>query len=147
MTDRRYDCPECGNWLPDTSDSGRRARADRVYCSDRCRVRANRRAAYVAPAEKTCEACGATFRPLRGKQKVCDLIEQASKECAEAQTVRAQECAQQALDTEDARWETECARNGCGNNAGWDGRGRPRKFCSDRCKTAHYRAVKRQKAA
>lgn len=48
---------------------------------------------------------------------------------------------------EDDRWDAQCAREGCEENTGWDGAGRPRRFCSARCKTAHYRAAKRAQAA
>jgi hypothetical protein len=142
VTERREDCIECGNWLPDTSAQGRRVRADRLYCSANCRVNARRRANYVPPAEKVCRLCGDTFRPLRGKQTYCD-IDQASKECRELQEQHKENQAQQALDAEDARWEAVCAREGCEDSTGWTGSGRPRRFCSDRCKTANYRTVKR----
>jgi endogenous inhibitor of DNA gyrase (YacG/DUF329 family) len=128
MTDRRDDCMECGNWLPDKS------RSDRLYCSESCRKHAYRREHSTPPAEKICVLCGAIFRPLRGKQTFCDFTNDADETCAVLQNERAQ----QQRELEDQRWDKECEH--CGENTGWDGVGRPRRFCSNRCKTAFYRA-------
>jgi len=128
-------CDECGADL-----TGRQ----RKYCGSACKMRAVRRAQREAqPAEKTCRLCGATFRPLRGKATYCDYLNDASPECSELQNA----LRQQRTATEDARWDATCAREGCDNNAGWDGTGRPRRFCSEAHKKAHYRAVKRAQGA
>lgn len=131
MTEPRNDCVECGGWLPEKS------RADRVYCSDTCRKRAYRRDCASKPAEKVCVLCGATFRPLRGKQTFCDFEDQASGSCAELQNLQRQ----RASELEDERYDKLCDH--CGEFTGWDGVGRPRRFCSARCKTAFYRAAKK----
>lgn len=128
MTDRRYDCENCGKWLPDGS------RVDRRFCDSTCRLEAFRRARAV---EKPCELCGRPFTPMRGRQRVCDFTQQAGTSCRELQN----ELAVRRREAEDARWDALCAH--CGENAGWSGAGRPRRFCSPRCRTAFYRAEKR----
>ncbi|MFE4577333.1 hypothetical protein [Streptomyces chartreusis] len=126
-------CEECDEWL-----TGRQTR----FCSARCKMRARRRTG-PKPAEKVCRLCGATFRPLRGKQTYCDFANDADESCAELQNALAQEV----IAKESQRWDAECAREGCDDSTGWDGVGRPRRFCSDRCRVAHYRAEKRQAGA
>ncbi|MEV6684888.1 hypothetical protein AB0N28_06055 [Streptomyces sp. NPDC051130] len=121
-------CEECGKWL-----TGRQTR----FCSPKCKMRARRRDSGASPAEKVCTLCGASFRPLRGKQVFCDYTDQADASCSEMQNAR--DAQRLALDEE--RWEALCAH--CEESTGWDGVGRPRKFCSDRCKQAFYRAAKR----
>jgi hypothetical protein len=37
----------------------------------------------------------------------------------------------------------KCARQGCNNEVPQSGRGRPRRFCSDACKTADYKRRRR----
>lgn len=138
LGDNSADCqgPHCDEWL-----TGRQTR----FCSARCRTaayRAEGRAADPMPT-KVCRLCGADFTPLRGKQTYCDFEGQASAACCEMQSA----LFTQRLDGQSARWDATCAREGCDDNAGWDGVGRPRRFCSPRCKTAHYRAEKRRKGA
>lgn len=120
--------PRCDEWL-----KGRQTR----FCSDLCRVRAYRAEKRTLPAEKTCVLCGAGFRPLRGRQTYCDFEEQASERCASMQS----DVERRKREAEDARYEAECEH--CGDHTGWDGVGRSRRFCSPRCKTAYYRAEKR----
>ncbi len=139
MTERRHDCHECGGWLSESSGKGRRSRADRLYCSDACRKRAYRREHAPKPAEKVCALCGASFRPLRGKQTYCDYEDQADGSCADLQN----ELRQGARELENDRYDKACEH--CEEWTGWDGVGRPRRFCSARCKTAHYRAAKKAK--
>ncbi|MEU7303736.1 hypothetical protein [Streptomyces sp. NPDC007206] len=125
-------CEECGDWL-----TGRQRR----FCSDKCKMRAFRREKDSKPPEKVCRLCGATFRPLRGKQTYCDFQNDASESCARMQD----ELARRRLDAQIARDDRKCEH--CGNWAGNEGNvGRPRRFCSNRCKTAHYRAEKRSKS-
>lgn len=126
-------CEECGDWL-----TGRQTR----FCSARCKMRAHRRNG-PKPAERTCRLCGATFRPLRGKQTFCDIQNDADESCAVMQDALLTEL----QDKEGQRWDAECAREGCEESTGWDGVGRTRRFCSDAHKTAHYRSEKRQTAA
>lgn len=122
------DGPGCSEWL-----TGRQVR----FCSAKCKMRAHRLEKAPRPAEKTCVLCGATFRPLRGKQTYCDFDNDANETCAALQIARLS----QARELEDSRWDKDCEH--CGDNAGWDGIGRPRRFCSPRCKTAFYRATKK----
>lgn len=125
-------CEECDEWL-----TGRQTR----FCSNKCKMRAHRRAKGSRPAEKVCRLCGATFRPLRGKQTYCDFQNDASETCAQMQN----DMAKRRLDEQDDREDRMCEH--CGEWAGDEGgRGRPRRFCSPRCKTAHYRTEKRSAA-
>ncbi|MET8132865.1 hypothetical protein ABZV24_13065 [Streptomyces sp. NPDC005251] len=126
-------CEECSEWL-----TGRQRR----YCSDQCKMRAHRREKGPRPAEKVCRLCGATFQPLRGKQTFCDYDNDANVTCAAMQS----ELGELAREAQDQRYDAECAREGCEDNTGWDGIGRPRRFCSARCKVAHYRTEKRPAA-
>lgn len=112
------------------------------YCSARCKMRARRRTG-PKPAERHCRLCGATFRPLRGKQSYCDFTNDADQTCAELQNELAREMTRK----ENQRWDAECAREGCDSSTGWEGAGRPRRFCSDRCRVAHYRAERRAQTA
>lgn len=122
--------PRCEEWL-----TGRQTR----FCSAKCRMRAYRAEVTDKPAERSCVLCGATFHPLRGKQTYCDYEEQADGSCSAMQN----ELRDRARALDDERWDKECAH--CGENTGWDGIGRPRRFCSSRCKTAFYRASKKVK--
>ncbi|MFJ4845139.1 hypothetical protein [Streptomyces sp. NPDC088733] len=101
-------------------------------------MRAYRREKAQQPAERVCVLCGATFRPRRGKQTFCDFEADATQSCALLQTERAV-----LADRRDGeRWDKACEH--CGQDAGWEGSGRPRRFCGSRCKTAFYRAAKRK---
>ncbi|MGW0626955.1 hypothetical protein [Streptomyces sp. NPDC002758] len=121
-------CEECGEWL-----TGRQTR----YCSRKCQMRAYRQKTAQQPAERACVLCGATFRPRRGKQTFCDFENDADESCATLQTERAR----QRQELEGERWDKACDH--CGENTCWDGVGRPRRFCSARCKQAFYRAAKK----
>jgi endogenous inhibitor of DNA gyrase (YacG/DUF329 family) len=123
-------CDECSEWL-----TGRQTR----YCSSRCKMRAHRREHTTPPAERVCVLCGATFRPLRGKQAYCDFESDADDTCAALQSNR--EVERLALDSE--RCDKTCDH--CGDWAGWEGVGRPRRFCGGRCKTAFHRAEQAKK--
>jgi hypothetical protein len=136
-----YVCEECGDSLPARSSNGHRTRSDALYCSPRCRVKAHRHANprnASTVAEKPCAVCGALFRPTRGNQTMCD----SNQSCVQMRSQRML-LLYEVEQAESARWDAICAREGCDNNAGWMGSGRPRKFCSDRCKTAHYRAQRK----
>src|SRR2546430_660363 len=106
-------CDECDEWL-----TGRQTR----WCSPRCKMRARRREAGTLPAEKVCVLCGATFRPLRGKQTYCDYDDDADPTCCQMQNERVGHL--RALENE--RWDKACEH--CGENAGWEGVGRARRF-------------------
>jgi len=126
------ECEECGEWL-----TGRQKR----FCSPRCKMQAYRRDKGQKPAERVCVLCGATFRPLRGKQTYCDYLNDADETCSAMQN----ELAARKRELEDVRYDKACEH--CGEWAGWDGVGRPRRFCSSRCKTAFYRAAKKRNSA
>ncbi|MGW2230175.1 hypothetical protein [Streptomyces formicae] len=127
--DPEYDCQYCGSPL-----TGRQER----YCSGTCR-----QAAYRASKKprtpivlKECPLCGDRFEVTHPRKKYCDYQDEAERHCQDAQD-----------DLEEAEWiadaerrEAICAH--CGEPAGWSGRGRPRRFCSNRCKTADYRRHK-----
>ncbi|MFF6808613.1 hypothetical protein ACFZAG_01770 [Streptomyces sp. NPDC012403] len=112
------------------------------FCSQKCRVadlrdrkRRERLKAEGGPKFAACPLCGEQYEVKRGK-KFCDYYDEAEITCKTAQD-----------DLEEAAWiaaeerkEATCAH--CGKPAGWGGRGRPRKFCSNRCKTAYGRANK-----
>jgi hypothetical protein len=138
LTDRRDNCDVCGEWL-----TGRQTR----FCSDRCRHH-HYRATHPADIPLVaCGLCGTEFRPIRGKQRVCAVPEQADATCRELQAERDRIACERAAELDEERWEAACAREGCEESTGWDGVGRPRRFCSNAHKTAHYRAEKRQTAA
>jgi endogenous inhibitor of DNA gyrase (YacG/DUF329 family) len=138
MTERRNDCAVCGEWL-----EGRQTR----FCSARCRQR-DYRATHPADIPlKACDLCGTGFRPIRGKQRVCAVPEQADATCRELQEARERITREHADELDEQRWDATCAREGCDNSAGWEGAGRPRRFCSDAHKTAHYRVERRQAVA
>lgn len=124
-------CEECGGWL-----TGRQTR----YCSKKCNMRAYRRA--MRPDPKVCDLCGAEFVPLRGNQRICDYMNEADSTCSGMQMDR--DRLKHAADAQ--RWEQVCIREGCNEWTGWEGAGRPRRFCSNRCKTAHYRAATKETA-
>jgi endogenous inhibitor of DNA gyrase (YacG/DUF329 family) len=128
MPERRNDCAYCHRWLPDS------ARSHRKYCGPACRQADYRRSRATLI---TCELCGREFLPLRGRQKVCDYSDQAVTSCRSLQD----ELAQRRSEAEDAHWDAMCAH--CGDSTGWNGVGRPRRFCAPRCRTAFYRAEKR----
>ena len=119
------DCGHCGRRL-----SGRQER----YCSPSCR-----QAAYRASKKPTrqplkpCPLCGEHFEVTSTRKKYCDYDDEAEDECRAAQD-----------ELEDAEWAAQWQRENatcavCGEPAGWTGRGRPRRFCSNRCKQADYR--------
>jgi hypothetical protein len=140
MSEQRYDCAHCGDWLPSESRLGRYIRTDRRYCSDKCRYQAWKEE-QPRPAEKSCRLCGKPFRPLRGNQSYCDLDEQADEACAKIQDARAKAALEARNDRED---DLFCAH--CEEWMEWSGRGRVPRFCAPRCRTAFYRAQRKAAA-
>lgn len=128
-------CDECGKDL-----TGRQ----RKYCGAACKMRAYRREKCSQPAEKVCRLCGANFRPRRGKQTVCDFVDEASPECCALQHELEQQREQRIRDV-DAHNDALCLH--CGEWVEWDGKGRPRKFCCPAHRTAYHRAAKRAQQA
>lgn len=123
-------CDHCGEYL-----TGQQER----YCSGACRQAAHRaRNRPARPDMKPCPLCGELFEPLRPRQKYCDYAEEAGTDCMTAQDDLEEAAWLAAEDRKDAR----CAY--CGEPAGWSGRGRPRRFCSSRCKQADYRQRRTQ---
>ncbi|MET9835585.1 DUF2116 family Zn-ribbon domain-containing protein [Streptomyces sp. NPDC006385] len=116
-------CVVCGTAL-----SGRQER----YCASKCRQRQFRMSQLTSDqlwakrAGKDCEECGEPFDPKNTRQRFC------SPNCA----VRAED------EKIKAREEAECQLDGCENNAGWDGVGRARKYCSAAHRTKAYRLRK-----
>lgn len=90
---------------------------------------------------KTCELCGELFEPLHHRQKYCNYDDEAGFDCINAQ----EDLREAAEDALEARRTARCAH--CSEPAGWSGRGRPRRFCSRRCRQADYRKRKIQQAA
>jgi predicted nucleic acid-binding Zn ribbon protein len=104
-----------------------------VVCSERCR-KARQRARKLTAAEarerlvgKDCAHCGDAFEPRSSRQRFC------SENCAE----HAREAGY--VEREDA----VCQLDGCENNAGWDGAGRARRYCSNAHRQKAYRQRKR----
>lgn len=111
------------------------------FCSPACRAadwRDSKRA--TLRQEVDCELCGTPFFPRYGNQRVCDYnSRQAGADCRSLQDdlMEAQE------ETQEERMSAVCEREGCEVLVYRPGRGRPKRFCSPRCKTAHYRSEKR----
>lgn len=127
-------CGRCGEAL-----TGRQER----YCSQACRQAAHRAGQRTTfrPAMKPCPLCGELFEASHPRKRYCDYYDEAGYDC-----INAQEDLREAVeDALEARRTARCAN--CGEAAGWGGRGRPRRFCSRRCKQADYRQRRAQQAA
>jgi predicted nucleic acid-binding Zn ribbon protein len=104
-----------------------------ILCSARCR-KARQRAAKLTREEfwekltgRDCARCGDAFDPKNPQQRFCSPV-----------------CADNAKRSDEAaRWDAVCELDGCENNAGWDGAGRPRRYCSPAHKQQAYRLRKR----
>lgn len=121
-------CEVCGGAL-----SGRQT----AVCSNACR-QARKRMRKLTGAEheallwgRDCVHCGDAFDPHSLSQRYCD------ENCAAAHK----------QEIEDARWEAVCSLDGCEANAGWDGAGRPRQYCSPGHKQKAYRLRKAAESA
>lgn len=121
-------CGWCGERL-----TGKQER----YCETKCRVAAWRAGKNPRPEPRTCVLCGEEFFPRHKRQHYCDYFDDAERACKLMQDDLEEAADFAAEDRANALCEH------CGESAGWTGNGRPRKFCSDRCKTAEYRARKR----
>ncbi len=118
-------CEVCGGAL-----SGRQT----VVCSNACR-QARKRMRKLTDAEREAllwgrdcaySGCLEVFDPRTPTQRYCD------ENCAAAHK----------REIENARWEAVCELDGCENNAGWDGVGRARRYCSPAHKQKAYRLRK-----
>ncbi|MFJ5118457.1 hypothetical protein [Kitasatospora sp. NPDC088548] len=112
-------CDRCGKAL-----RGRQ----RAVCSNACR-QALKRNAKLTNAERIgrlCDVCGNCADYANGRGAWCEV-----------HTARSRY-----LEAEAARWDVVCALEGCGNNAGWEGEGRARKYCSNAHSQKAYRLRK-----
>jgi endogenous inhibitor of DNA gyrase (YacG/DUF329 family) len=123
-------CEHCGKQLEERQER---------YCSHACRQGAyrTRKRPRKRPQLKRCPLCGEGFEVTHPRKKYCDYNDEAEEDCRTAQDDLDEAAELAAME----RAEAECAH--CGNPAGWTGRGRPRRYCSNRCKTAAYRNRKR----
>ncbi|MFC7922215.1 hypothetical protein [Streptomyces cinereoruber] len=105
--------------------SGRQER----YCSNACR-QAHKRAAKLTNGavldKRTCDFCDRHFYPESARQRFC---------CPEC-SLLARDAAVR------VREDAVCQLDGCEENAGWDGIGRARKYCSPAHRTKAYRLRK-----
>ena len=126
-------CEFCGERL-----TGEQVR----FCSANCRAKYH----YYKdkPRTRTCEVCGELMNLRIGnpRRRRCSLGTGPDADagpddpCWDLQ----QEEAKRKREAEDARDFPICAH--CGAEAEYAGRGRHRKYCSDRCRVAAYRARK-----
>jgi hypothetical protein len=113
------------------------------FCSDSCRV-ADWRDGKRERQSRTCTLCGDPFAVRYRNQRVCDYNSaQASDDCLSMQD----ELMELREELQEQRESATCERESCEESTYRPGRGRPKRFCSPRCKTAHYRAEKQQPAA
>jgi endogenous inhibitor of DNA gyrase (YacG/DUF329 family) len=116
------------------------------YCSAACRqatYRAGKRTG--PPVLRICALCGGDFEPVRPRQKFCTYDMAGFDDEAGFLCINLQEDLWELEeDAKAARESAVCAH--CGKSAGWTGRGRPKKYCSGRCKVADFRAAKRAAA-
>ncbi|MYW05762.1 hypothetical protein [Streptomyces sp. SID3343] len=68
------------------------------------------------------------------RKKYCDYYDEAGFECQTAQDDHGEAQDFAAM----MRVDAQCIR--CDEPAGWKGQGRPRRYCSNRCKQADYRS-------
>jgi hypothetical protein len=127
-----HDCERCGETL-----YGGRAK----FCGAACRSAAWRDSQRDTPRPRvTCALCGMKFLARYGNQRICDYNSgQADGDCKALQD----DLMEQLEEAAEVREEATCEREGCEVSTYRPGRGRPKRFCSPRCKTAHYRAEKR----
>ncbi|GAA3804463.1 hypothetical protein GCM10022206_49190 [Streptomyces chiangmaiensis] len=114
----------------------RTKRDQRRTCSNACRTALSRARREKARPLVTCQLCGQPFMPRgRGRWTVCPY-EDADNFCRERQDDREDA---QSMRTA-ALAEAECEH--CQTPIPYSGRGRPKRFCAPRCRTAFYRATK-----
>lgn len=131
---RRETCAFCGGEL-----TGEQV----LFCSDNCR--AKHRYHRNKPRSRNCEVCGEPMNLRVGnpRRKRCSLGTGPNAdagpgdECWELQN----EADARRNAEKDARDFPLCAH--CGEETEYAGTGRHRKYCSDRCRVAAYRARKR----
>ncbi len=112
---RRSDCEHCGRSL-----TGRQERVCSPACRQALKRAAKRTREHLYGLD--CPRCGDAFNPVNQHQKMCSDCARAEREAAD-----------------EARWEAVCGLDGCEDNAGWMGDGRPRRYCSTAHKQKAYR--------
>lgn len=136
--------PESGHYNDTCEFCGERLIGEQVlFCSATCR--AKHRYYKNRPRTRACELCGQLMNLRFGdaRRRRCslgtgpDADAGPDDECWELQNKEATRRARE----EDERDFPICAH--CGVEAEYAGRGRHRKYCSDRCRVAAYRARKR----
>lgn len=134
---------------------GKLTGAQERYCGAACRDKAYRLRKFAEfrqqagiSAMKPCRFCGASFIVTSLSQDSCSIAEdddgeaEASEACFEAREAYEDACDDEKVAVWKARQNAACAGPDCAMPAGWTGNGRPRKFCSNRCKTRDQRARK-----
>ncbi|WP_231156510.1 hypothetical protein [Streptomyces sp. CNZ748] len=130
MLDFALSCEACGGPLTNRQTA---------VCSNACRQRRKRmrkltdeqRLALLWGRDCAYPGCKeGVFDPRTPTQKYCDENCKAAHKSA----------------IEEERWEAVCELEGCENNAGWDGVGRARRFCSNAHKQKAYRLRKKAEA-
>jgi hypothetical protein len=124
----------------DGCDNPLTGRRDARYCSDRCR-KADYREGRRTSEPKRCQICGSPFYPKSPKQRYCNH-DDADEDCKDMQMdllVMWEEAIE-------ARMAALCTRDGCYEHTYREGRGRPRKYCSEACKQAHRKATRKARA-
>lgn len=128
-------CARCGGRLGENQER---------YCSAACRASAWRIAQWEEerknlglPLHTSCALCGERINVTSKSKTSCDENDR-NDDCVDAQaSVRLDEI--NARDeAEELREYAECEH--CGADIGYGGKGRPRRFCTPRCRTAFYRA-------
>ncbi|GAA0914892.1 hypothetical protein GCM10009549_29820 [Streptomyces thermoalcalitolerans] len=117
----------------------RSTRRQRLTCSAACRKRLQRaRQGYQKPF-KPCRFCGELIDSYRGNDVRCPEDDR-SDYCDDLQWAKEERQARL-----EARKEgpVECEGPNCTAEVVWSGRGRPRRFCSGRCRMAAVRARRR----
>lgn len=113
----------------------------RRWCSDACRLRQ-----YAKPLPlRTCRACGQPFQPVNARQRLCryGVDNERGDVCFDAQ-----EAQEEHMDDTVNYWrevrDSECCQGPtCTAPIPYSGKGRPKRFCSARCRVAANRAAKR----
>jgi len=109
----------------------------RQWCSDACRLRQ-----YNKPAPiRTCRICGQPFQPVNARQRVCrfGVDNMPGDPCYEAQDAadEHEEFVVQAW--REVRDSLLCEGPDCTAEIPYAGRGRPKRYCSPRCRVAARR--------
>ncbi|MFC8566269.1 hypothetical protein ACFUIW_10970 [Streptomyces sp. NPDC057245] len=134
-------CARCGGRLGDNQER---------YCSAACRASAWRverwedeRRNLGLPAYSSCTLCGERIASTSKNKTTCDENDR-NEACVDAQGGARLDALNARDEAEELRDCAECER--CGADIAYSGKGRPRRFCAPRCRTAFYRAERAAKA-